>query len=85
VARQEMLSKYLSQQRSELEQRYQALQQAKQVHERVAKNLEGIGRGIKSLEKHRGGKEVDHRFEQGKLEQKQIDELWLLRQRKNEG
>lgn len=82
---QELLSGYLSQQRSALKQKQQALTKAQEVHQQVATSLEGIGRGIKSLEKHREGRETGHRLEQHSLEQKQVDELWLLRQRKERG
>jgi len=82
--RHHLLSNYLSQQRTVLKQKHQALVKAREVHERVLVNLEGIGRGIKSLEKHREGKEEEHKFERKGLEQRQTDELWLLRQGQRE-
>lgn len=80
-----LLSSYLSQQRKELTQKQQALAKAREVHEKVAENLSGIGRGIKSLEKHRTGKEEQHKFELSLLEQKLTDELWLLQQGSRKG
>jgi flagellar biosynthesis chaperone FliJ len=80
LSRQQLLSNYLSQQRHVLEQRQKALHKAKEVYQQVVNSLEGIGRGIKSLEKHRVGKEADHKVEQYSHEQKQLDELWLLKQ-----
>ncbi|MFL6180642.1 MAG: hypothetical protein ACJ74E_12485 [Actinomycetes bacterium] len=80
VFRERVLAAYLHHQRGMLVQRQQALEQARDVHERVRSNLEGIARGIKSLEKHRTQREADHRLLQQSIEQNRIDELWLLRQ-----
>jgi flagellar export protein FliJ len=83
-ARWHLLSGYLSLQRKSLEDRQRALTRAQEVHERIRSGLETISRGIKSLEKHRDHREADHKIEQGNREQKRVDELWLLRRRRNE-
>lgn len=82
--REHLLGGYLSLQRKGLEDSQRALKSARDMHERIRTNLEGISRGIKSLEKHREGREIEHKFEQGNREQKRVDELWLLRRRRND-
>lgn len=82
VVQQHLLGNYLTYQRSVLVRRQQALQQAREVHGRIRSNLDGVARGIKSLEKHRVGREAEHRTAQRQLEQKNLDELWLLGRRK---
>lgn len=74
-----LLSGYLRHQRGVLHERELALNRAHALHERVRSNLDGIARGIKSLEKHRTGREAEHRLEQSSREQKGVDELWLFR------
>ena len=83
--RHHLLTNYLVQQRTVLKQKQQALVKAREVHDQVTENLVGIGRGIKSLEKHRTGKEEQHKFELNLQEQKVTDELWLLRQGPHKG
>lgn len=80
VLRERLLAAYLHHQRGMLVQRQHVFEQARDVHERVRSNLEGIARGIKSLEKHRMRREAEHRLLQQNIEQNRIDELWLLRQ-----
>jgi hypothetical protein len=77
-ARQLRLSGYLAQQRAALADRERALAQAREVRERIRANLEGVARGIMSLEKQRAAREADYRREQGYVEQRRADELWLL-------
>ncbi len=82
--RQHLLAGYLSLQREVLGQRQHALGQAREMHERIRTSLEGVTKGIKSLEKHREQREADHNVQQGAAEQKRVDELWLLRRRRKE-
>ena len=77
-AQQLSLGNYLVHQRAALHEHRQALRQAQDLRERVRSNLDGISRGIKSLEKHRAARETNHRLEQDNLEQKRLDEIWLL-------
>jgi len=79
ATRQELLLNYLGQQRLELQERQQRLQRSRDVHTQIQSNLDGIGRGIKSLEKHRAGRQAEHALTQYGIEQRGVDELWLLR------
>lgn len=81
---QQLMTTYLLQQRHLLKRHEGALEKARETHNRVLSSLETIGRGIKSLEKHRAGKEEVHQVEQSRREESAVDELWLLGQHENE-
>lgn len=80
--RQRIVATYLAELRGQLIERERALKQARDVHAQIRVDLDDIGRGVKSIEKHRAQREHDYRLERERCDQAGIEELWLLRRRR---
>ncbi len=77
--RQALLQTYLAHQREQLKRKRSDVNQAARAHEHTVQNLEFVRCGVKTLEKHKEGRHTQFSIEWQRTEQKNVDELWLMR------
>lgn len=84
--RHQRLTILLKTRRSELQERLLELQQAEKLHEQTQRQVQRVKQGVLTLEKHKEGQKSERDQDLFRHEQKQMDDLWLLRRRdgKNE-
>lgn len=84
--RHQRLTVLLKTRRTEYQERLAELQQAEKMHEQTRRQVQRVKQGVLTLEKHKEGQQAERDQDRFRHEQKQLDDLWLLRRRqgKNE-
>lgn len=74
----------LKMRRAEHRERLAELQQAEKMHDQSRRHVQRVKQGVLTLEKHKEGQKSERDQDVFRHEQKQMDDLWLLRKRRNE-